>query len=145
VADRGVYILPRTLAAQKQAIPVTWPTPPTSNFPFDFPPVTYGWSRPKGLWVNASSKDIYVADNRNLVKVSGATNYATFIGGYDQWFQFDLADVFGDDKGTLWVTNSEYATVKRVTDGGTTISDFTISGYSFVRPYSVTVSNAGVV
>jgi hypothetical protein len=67
---------------------------------------------PAGIFVNASNKDVFVADGSQIVRIPGGTGTPILIsapaltppvGPLSGWSQ--ATDVFQDVRGTLWVTN----------------------------------------
>lgn len=104
--------------------------------------IVSGLSAPKGLFVDAASKDVYVADGDSLVRIPGGTGAPTYIGA-QHGFWSSLFDVFVDAQGTIWVVDQGLVGVYTVTLAGVR-TPVTIST-PWTQPYSVAVSAGGNV
>ena len=129
-----MYLLPRGDAAQNLSLP---------SAPF---------VAPAGIFVNASNKDVYVADYSQVVRIPGGTGTPIILpvpaltpplAGWSQ-----AMDVFQDARGTLWVTNfaEDYGapSVVAIPAAGPPFY-LTPAAYSWVLPHSILVTSNGTM
>ena len=133
-----MYLLPRGNAAQNVSLP---------SAPF---------VKPFGIFVNASNKDVYVADDMQVVRIPGGTGTpiilpvpASLTPQLNGWSQ--ATDVFQDARGTIWVTNFANSETYGGTPSVVAIPAddppfyLTPTAYSWVNPYSIVVTPNGNV
>ena len=129
-----MYLLPRGDAAQNVSLP---------SAPF---------VAPAGIFVNSSNKDVYVADDSQVVRIPGGAGTPIILPvpaltpPLNGWSQ--AMDVFQDARGTLWVTNfaENYGTpsVVAIPAAGPPFY-LTPTAYSWVLPHSILVTPNGTM
>lgn len=99
-----------------------------------------GWVAPAGLFVDSKTKDVYVADARRVVLISGGTEAAQTFA--DARFG-QLTDVFLDAQGTLWAVDFAPPGVYKMAKGESAFSAW--SPVEWGAPRAVAVSATGDV
>ena len=125
-----MYLLPRGDLAQNVSLP---------SAPF---------VAPAGIFVNASNKDVYVADGSQVVRIPGGTGTPIILPvpsltpPLNGWSQ--ATDVFQDARGTLWVTNFDPPSVVAIPADDPPFY-LAPTAYSWHQPHSILVTPNGTI